>query len=335
MADHLITTTAQLREHVPVAASFNFAEILPQITDVEQEFIIPILGQEQFDTLLGIATPTGANAELLKRCRNAMSKLAVMRWIPFGNLGVKSGGFVVNISGDTAAASQWRVDKLEEDMRRDGWNALERILTYLWAQPEGTFTDWDASDEKITHRSWMILSATEFNKFYFIDNSYELFCRVKPAQLEVMTQYIKPVLGEDLYEQLLDQIVNDTLSTANSNLLTYIKRATAPLTIYESIASMGVDLSHWGITNQESSDNGDITKMRKPATNERLSMALRKAGTDGRKHLGAISAFLNNNASDSLYALYYDSSLYQDPANLDDEEDGDMLNDEDSGVFIM
>ncbi len=332
---HLITTTEQIREFVPVASSFKFDEIEPQINDVEQEYIIPIIGQAQFDTLVALGGPTGTNLELIKRCRNALAKLAVMKWIPFGNINVQSGGFSVKATDTAQIASQWRVDKLEEDMRREGWNALHRILTYLWSQPEGIFDDWDASDEKVEHRNWLIYSVDDFNKYYFIQNSYELFCRIKPGQREVMNQYILPILGQDLYDQVLDQVVSGTLTADNNALMEYIRRATAPLTIYESVASMGIDLSHWGITTLENADNGDNTAIRKPASPDRLSFALRKAGTDGRKHLGALRAFLNNNASSTKYALYYDSDLYQDPADLDDEEDGDMVNEEDSGVFIM
>lgn len=335
MADHLITTTAQLRAAEPISANFKIEEILPKIHDVEQEFIIPIIGQDLFDYLRALATPAANDLELLTRCRNALAKLAILKWIPYGNLAIQSGGFTVNGTSSTMVAAQWRVDKLEEDMRREGWNALERILTYLWSKPDGTWNDWDSSDEKIEHRNWLITSAGEFNKYYFIDSSYELFCRVKPGQREVMNQFIRPVLGDDLYDQIIDQITGNELSVDNTALMEYIKRAVAPLTIYESGASLGVDLSHWGITTTENADNGDNTKIKKPAASDRLSYALRKAGDDGRKHLGAIRAFLNNNASSTKYALYYDSDLYQDPALLDDEEDGDMINKEDSGVFIM
>ncbi len=332
---HLITTTEQLRTFVPVAASFRIEEITPQIHDVEQEFIIPIIGQDQFDTLAALVGPTGTNLELLTRCRNALAKLAVWRWIPFGNVNVQSGGFSVTATDNGQVASQWRVDKLEEEMRTKGYNLLQDILTYLWSQPEGTFTDWDASDEKIEHRSTLILEANTFNKYYFIQSSYELFCRVKPGQREVMQQYIFPILGEDLYDQIMDQIQADNLSADNETLIEYIRRATAPLTIYESVASLGIDLTHGGITNLESSNNGDTTTMRVPANQNRVSYALRKAHSDGQKHLGALRAYLNNQASATKYALYYASDLYQDPALLEEEDDEDIVNDGESSVFIM
>lgn len=333
MPSHFITTTAELRTYVPVSSTFQIAEIEPQIHDVEQEFIIPIIGQAQFDSLLALPSPSGNNLELIKRCRNAVAKLAMMKWIPFGNINVQSGGFTVTATDNGQVASQWRVDKLEEEMRTEGYNKLQDILTFLWSKDEGTFTDWDESDEKLLHRSFLILTANDFSKYYWIKNSYEVFCLLKPGQTEVMNQYIRPILGDDLYNQLIDQVADDSLSADNITLIDYVKRATAPLTVYESVARMNIDLSHWGITTFENADNGDNTKVRKPAATDKLSYALRKAGDDGRKHLGALRAFLNNNATSTKYALYYDSDLYQD---IDDAEDeNDSINDTDSGVFIM
>ena len=330
----LITTTAQLRTYVPININFVFTEIQPFIEPVEQEYIVPLIGQDQLTTLTNLGTPSGDNLELIKKLRKAISFLSVYKWIPFGNLNVNSGGFGVTGTPNQQVASQWRVDNLEEMCLREGYNALEQVLEYLWSVNEGTFTDWDASDEKLNHRAFIFLTSKDFSKYYNIENSYEFFCTIKPAIEEVQNQYLKPILGDDFYDQLMDQISSDTVSANNLLIWTMAKRAVAPLAIYESVASLGIKLDRWGITTLETSDQ-DSTKLRKPAPKERLSYALRKAGDDGRKHLGNLRAYLNNNASETLYPLYYDSDLYSDPADLDLEDDGDMVNDEDSGIFVM
>lgn len=330
----LVTTTDQLRSYVPVTKNFVISEIQPFIDAVELEYIVPLIGQEQLTTLDGIATPSGANLILIQKLSKAISFLSVYKWIPFGNLNVNSGGFGVTGTANQQVASQWRVDNLEETCRREGYNALEQVLEYLWSVDEGTFTDWDASDEKLNHRSLVMLTSKDFSKYYNIDNSYDFFCTIKPGIEEVQNQYLKPILGDDFFEQLLIQISTNEVSANNAIILTMAKRAVAPLAIYESVASLGIKLDRWGITTLETSDQ-DSTKLRKPATKERLSYALRKAGDDGRKHLGNLRAYLNNNASASLYPLYFDSDLYSDPEDLTNEDDSDMVNEEDSGFFIM
>ena len=330
----LITTTAQLRTYIPINVSFVFSEIQPFIEPVEQEFIVPIIGQAQLTTLTGIGTPTGTNLALIQKLRKAISFLSVLKWIPFGNLVINSGGFGVTGTSNQQIASQWRVDNLEETCRREGYNALEQILEYLWSVDTGTFTDWDASDEKLNHRSTLFLTSKDFTKYYNIDNSYDFFCTIKPGINEVQQQYLKPILGDDFFDQIMDQIADDSVSANNAVILTMAKRAAAPLAIYESVASLGIKLDRWGITTLETSDQ-DTTVVRKPAQKERLSYALNKAGADGKKHLGNLRAYLNNNASDTVYPLYYASDLYSNPEDLDNEDDGDMINEEDSGVFIM
>lgn len=335
----LIKTIETFRTFLPANISFKFAELEPLITDVQNEFIVRHIGQDQLDALQLLvdgAGATGDDLDLLNKVSNAVAKLTILKWIPFGNLAITSGGFQVNISDKTTVASQWRVDKLEDYCRTEGWNLLESLNEYLWSKPTGIFTDYDASDERIDMRSQIFLTAKDFSKYYFIRNNYELFYTLRNAMQEVEIQYISPILGEDFYEQIKDQILNDTVTSDNEIIITMIKRALAPLSIYEAIASLGIDLSYWGITNNETSDR-ENTKIIKTATDSRLSYAIRKAGTDGRKHLGALSAYLNNNASDIKYLLYYDNeNLYNNPEDAPDASLGlDGVNDDDSSSFIM
>ncbi len=335
----LIKTIQDFRLFAPANISFAITELAPLIEDVENEFIIPRIGQDLFDMLqaeVDASTISSGNVLLLKKIRNPLAKLSVMKWIPFGNLSITSGGFQVNLSDKTTVASQWRVDKLEESCRLEGWNLLEVMQQYLWSVASGTFTDYDASDERIEYRSKFFLTAKDFSKYYPIKNNYELFYNLFTAQSEVEEQYIKPTLGSDFYEQIKDQVLNDTLTADNTIILNLIKRSVAPLSIYEAIASMGVDLSYWGITTSEISDR-ETTKVIKPASDNRVGFAVRKAGTDGRKHLGALRAYLNNNASSIKYPLYYaNTDLYKDPADKPDYSLGeDNINDADSSSFIM
>lgn len=69
--------------------------------------------------------------------------------------------------------------------------------------------------------------------------------------------YIMPVLGTDLYNEILTQYSAGTLSTANSNLLNnYIKPALAAYTIYETSDFLVYKFSNKGIM-KEKSDTSD------------------------------------------------------------------------------
>ena len=331
----LIKTIEKMREFLPFNAGFTYADISPLIKEVEDEVIADIISADELATLQAAYDDDTLNAAqdiLLEKCQRAIAYLATLKWIPFGNLQITSGGFKVNKGEHSDVASQWRVDNLEERLYQEGFNKIEILLEYLWSVDEGTFTDWDDSDEKLNHRNLIFLTAKDFTKYYNIKNSYYVFTQLKAAMQEVELMYLKPQLGDDYFDEIKSEITDADISANNEMIISLCKRAMAPLAIYEAIASMGVQINHMGIMVFENSPL-QTTRVNKIAPDNRLSYALRQAKADGQKHLGNLRAYLNANAADDMYPLYYDSNLYNDPDNADSDEDD--VNDVDSGLFIM
>ena len=61
--------------------------------------------------------------------------------------------------------------------------------------------------------------------------------------------YIRKFLGNDFYEELLDQIENATLTTDNTNILVYIKNALAHYIVYESLPQVRNQIAKRGVFN--------------------------------------------------------------------------------------
>ena len=61
--------------------------------------------------------------------------------------------------------------------------------------------------------------------------------------------YIRKFLGNDFYEELLDQIENATLTTDNTNILVYIKNALAHYIVYESLPQVRNQIAKGGVFN--------------------------------------------------------------------------------------
>ena len=57
-------------------------------------------------------------------------------------------------------------------------------------------------------------------------DQYILYCQRK---------YLRAFLSNDFYEEILDQVENATLTTDNTNVLVYIKKALAHYVVYESL----------------------------------------------------------------------------------------------------
>lgn len=76
--------------------------------------------------------------------------------------------------------------------------------------------------------------------------------------------HIKPILGDALFEELLDQVQNNTLTDANSTLLLEIYKLDGVAVVYEALPFCWAHLSQVGITlgrsdNSDSIANKDIT----------------------------------------------------------------------------
>ena len=61
--------------------------------------------------------------------------------------------------------------------------------------------------------------------------------------------YIRKFLGNEFYEELLDQIENTTLTPDNTNVLVYIKDALAHYIVYEGLPQIRNQISKGGIFN--------------------------------------------------------------------------------------
>ena len=72
-------------------------------------------------------------------------------------------------------------------------------------------------------------------------------------------KYIREFLGKEFYEEILDEVENSTLTTANSNVLVYIKDALAHYVVYESLTQIRTSINKGGV-------NVNLSATAEPAT---------------------------------------------------------------------
>lgn len=120
--------------------------------------------------------------------------------------------------------------------------------------------------------------------------------------------HIKPLIGDALYEELLEQVQNNTLTEENSTLLLELYRLEGVAVLYEALPFCWANISQVGITlgksdNSESIANKDITYL--------------------NTHLKAQITFLKKNIKDWLEAYSDNFPLYI----KEEEIYGDIKND--------
>ena len=329
----LFLTIDQIRTYIPVNASFTFADISPLIADVETEFIKDILGTTEYTNLndaFNANTLSSNQTLLLPYCQRAIAWLAYMRWVPIGNIQVIAGGFRVVASDNTLPASQWRVKDFEHECAKNGFNALEKLLIYLWSVATGTYTGWDASAERTNHRNLLLLSAKEFQQSVDINNSYEIFRKLKSYILFAELNHVKPITGAAQYDQLKANVLANSITANNEILMAFIRPCLANYAMANGALRLSFVLQAYGIIQNRKGDKDNIN-VEDPVKDNLLSAFMHECKRNGQLYEDQLREYLKANAA--TYPLYEASDAFEDLD--DDDEDGDNVNDADSGFFAF
>lgn len=94
---------------------------------------------------------------------------------------------------------EWMLEKDEKALLKKAHRTTDRLINFLEQHIE-TFTEWAESDARKEIKSQFIASAAEFHAVYPIDYSRRFFLTISPFIREAERKYIKPVLGEDVFD---------------------------------------------------------------------------------------------------------------------------------------
>ena len=94
---------------------------------------------------------------------------------------------------------EWMLEKDEKALLKKAHRTTDRLIAFLDKNIDA-FTDWAESDARKAIRGQFIDSATAFQAIYPIDYSRRFFLTICPFIREAERKYIKPVLGEDVFD---------------------------------------------------------------------------------------------------------------------------------------
>ncbi len=114
---------------------------------------------------------------------------------------------------------------------------------------------------------------------------------VEIAQLE----FIKPKLGKDLYNELVEQLTNNTLTTLNHALMYYVRKALAWYVFYVSIQDLNIKARNKGLMKENSEASSNIDR------SEVDAYAIDRFNK-GNTYMKELIAYLTENNTD--YPLY-------------------------------
>lgn len=249
----LFKNTTELKAFFPVNISFDFDQVKPYISTAEEKYIIPLLGNEQWEEIQDYYESKGSEGSeaipefdaLIEVLQKPIAYFAVYLASSKLDLKLMNAGFVVTETTGYAPASEHRTKNLKADLLRDAYDSVEVLLRFLEAHIED-YPNWENSTAYQENFQFFIRNAVEFDKEVRIDESRLTWLNYRPTMRKIQMIKIIPTISKDLADEILDQIKTDTVTEENEALLEFIRAALANFTA--GIEKKDPELTQFGVT---------------------------------------------------------------------------------------
>ena len=190
----------------------------------------------------------------------------------------------------------------------------EKVLAFL-QQHRDEFPTWAGSEAARQHRELFISTAAAFSQHYNINNARYTFLSLASLVRKTESFALEPALGSDFFDELKEQLASETLTADNAALVSkYLQPALAHLTMAQAIGELGFSLNGQALELNIYRPDNSNSKESDPGLQRLLDMKQEQALEDGERYLRRLRKLLNESASATRYATYFNSSVYEQPA---------------------
>lgn len=255
------------------------------IEQAELNHIIPAISQEFFDVLKDEYEANGQIADAEKATtfrliRFALAYYTIYDALPELGARIADAGTTENNNQDTMPIRQWVYKDLRWNVYQKAYRYLDMALAFMEGQvneENADFDDFKDSEAYTEGRELLISNAAEFQNYYNIGSSRYTFVALMPSIRKAQQRHLQPVLC-DLYDEILSQYKQGTLTDANKALIPYIRQLLAEYTIIESMPDINWlnDGSAWKVVEEPTLSSMSIQTIQN-MIQELLSKAERNA----------------------------------------------------------
>lgn len=306
------------------------------IIAVENDLIQKYIGQALYDQVHSskenVVVGT-AEYNLLMHLRRYISHKALYRGASKVNVQYTKAGISSEMSDTSKPVREWMLNDVKLQLLNDACEFLDILLKYLQDNSD-SLSAWTSSAQYKKNKLYVINDLGTFEKYYNLNQSYSTFYNLEGTISFVDDVIIRKLLGDAYYTALKAEIANANVSADNQVVLDrYLYRITAYSTVIRAAQTMGVLLLNGGIKVNEYTSTVESGKITRNAEYKEREVLIKRLDTDCL-HLGDdLRLYLNTNASESKYAEWFSSDLYEAPVveeDVEEEEEDTTL-----GFFSM
>jgi len=305
----LFKTIQEIASYVTISNASTSSGIMPKQRGAEEDYILPVLGNDLFTALQTQVTPGPiTQAELLDKVRAALAFLIYYKELPLMHTIITESGLRTVTNDKVQGAYRYQYEATRQHLENEGLSGLEKLFEYLMANAD-TFPTWKTSDAFTRLNKNLIKTGKDFSSYYYLFQPHRTFFALQPVMQEVEDFYVKSIIGDTFFAFLKDTV---SLSPEEITVLGYFKKAVANLTIHKAITKLAVKIRPEGFTVQlASSDRSPASENNAGA--DQLEQLHQETYRDGNAYLSKAKTYLNSLASEEVFHDYFLSSFYQDP----------------------
>jgi hypothetical protein len=266
----LLTTREELQKYISTTAAMDVDVLKPYLQQAEQKYLLPILGKELYVDVQSCYYDKEKECEnaiqkgLIEHCQNAEAHLAYYIGYPVLSVNIGNAGFHRVESDKQKTMFKYQELSLQDYFLQTGYDLLEQLIDYLEAHiDEEKLAKWKSS-AAADYRKYFINSATLFTEFYSPLKCSRLIYQNLRSAMDATEQLdIRPILGAPLFDRfkllITDRTITDTDNKPYADLLPYIQRPIAYLTIQRGYIQLGPSLTDRGFLFADRKSNAPRT----------------------------------------------------------------------------
>lgn len=310
----------EIRKYVNISAGTNIETISPDITRMESQVLRKYLGKILYDELCteydlhqgNISEMEDYLNALLLKARPAVALLSVLNAAGILSVQISDSGFQMLSSETYKQAFAWMKNDAREYLAQFGYVMIDEMLQFL-EENKDDYPAW-VNDEKAytLGKRFIVVDALCFNDNININESRLTYAAFKPIMFRVESFDISPQITAALFNAIKAEIASATISEDTQALLNFLQPATACLSASKGLFELPLQITNSGVLmNYSKAFETQQNKETKVADTTDRNTIARQWENDGKKWLQACIDYLNDTASETKYAAFYNSAQYK------------------------
>lgn len=299
-SEHNWNKAEEIRAFVKVNTAVSFAMLETPLNNAFNLFLKPLLGPSLSARLVEIYNndaPKDTEEELLRIAQRANANLAL--WYEFDAISVRitDAGFQRQESenGTFKPAYKYQEDNLRQSYKNKGFNALDEMLDFLYLHISD-FPEFADSNTYKNQQSAIVRSTADVNNVVFINNSRLIFLRLQTHLKFVETMLLIPAIGEDLYNHLIDSLLNDPVEEIEKKHIDTLRKACANYIVVMAVRRLMMEtgsLTDRGLyfTTVEAGEKGN--EKRQPLETDRIAIQIQNLKADADMYMGSLQRVIS------------------------------------------